>query len=183
MNINKITYPNLIIFLVLTFLLSIFSVWVLSVDPLSSINNELSIINSGLGDISKSVSSLSSRIDTLEAETTKLKEVKQTNTTKSSKSSSKGTPAKSGVLTKAKGVNYFNGRKETWYSQRVLAGGGLKIQGRHVDSAGLVRDGDGYICVAASDLPYGSIVQTSLGAGKVYDSGCAAGTTDIYTNW
>lgn len=88
-----------------------------------------------------------------------------------------------GVLTKSKGVNYFNGHRETWYSQKVLPGKGLKIPGRYVDSRGLVCDGDGYICVASSDYPKGTIVETSLGTGKVYDSGCASGTIDIYTNW
>ena len=88
-----------------------------------------------------------------------------------------------GVLTKSKGVNYFNGHKETWYSQRVLPGGGLKIPGRHVDGQGLVCDGDGYICVASSDYSKGTIVETSLGTGKVYDCGCASGTIDIYTDW
>lgn len=89
----------------------------------------------------------------------------------------------SNPLTKSKGVVYFNGHKETWYSQKVLPGGGLKIPGRHVDSRGLVCDGDGYICVASSDYKKGTIVETSLGTGKVYDSGCASGTIDIYTNW
>lgn len=75
-----------------------------------------------------------------------------------------------GVLTKSKGVNYFNGHRETWYSQRVLPGGGLKIPGRHVDDRGLVCDGDGYICVASNDYSKGTIVETSLGTGRVYDS-------------
>lgn len=88
-----------------------------------------------------------------------------------------------GVLTRSGGVNYYNGRKETWYSQRVLPGGGLDIPGRHVAEDGTIRDEDGYICVAASDLPKGTVVETSLGTGKVYDTGCAAGTTDIYTDW
>lgn len=88
-----------------------------------------------------------------------------------------------GVLTRSGGVNYYNGRKETWYSQRVLPGGGLDIPGRHVAEDGTIRDADGYICVAASDLPKGEVVETSLGTGKVYDTGCAAGTTDIYTDW
>lgn len=87
-----------------------------------------------------------------------------------------------GVLTKSKGVNYFNGHRETWYSQKVLPGKGLKIPGRHVDNRGLVCDGNGYICVASSDYPKGTIVETSLGTGKVYDSGCASGTIDIYCN-
>ena len=88
-----------------------------------------------------------------------------------------------GALTKSKGVNYFNGHRETWYSQKVLPGKGLKIPGRHVDSRGLVCDGDGYICVASSDYSKGTIVETSLGTGKVYDCGCAKNTIDIYCNW
>ena len=104
---------------------------------------------------------------------------KNTNTKNNTSTNNKNT----GVLTKSKGVNYFNGHRETWYSQKVLPGKGLKIPGRHVDSRGLVCDGDGYICVASSDYPKGTIVETSLGTGKVYDSGCASGTIDIYTNW
>ena len=95
----------------------------------------------------------------------------------------KATSTSTKKLTKRGGVNYFNGRKETWYSQRVLPGGGLKIPGRHVGAGGLIKDKDGYIVVAASDLPKGTVTQTSLGAAKVYDSGCAVGTTDIYTDW
>lgn len=89
----------------------------------------------------------------------------------------------SGVLTMEGGVNYYNGRRETWYSQRVLPGGGLDIPGRHVADDGTIRDEDGLICVAASDLEYGTLVETSLGLGKVYDCGCPDGTTDIYVDW
>ena len=88
-----------------------------------------------------------------------------------------------GKLTKAKGVNYFNGYRETWYSQKVLPGKGLRIPGRHVAADGTVRDKDNYICVASNDFKKGTVVQTSLGAGKVYDCGCASGTIDIYVNW
>lgn len=89
-----------------------------------------------------------------------------------------------GVLTKSKGVVYYAGHRETYYSQRVLPGGGLKIPGRHVNASdGTVRDADGYICVASSDLEMGTVVETSLGTGKVYDSGCASGTIDIYVDW
>ena len=38
------------------------------------------------------------------------------------------------------GVVYFNGHKETYYSQNVLPGGGLRIPGRHVAEDGTVRD-------------------------------------------
>ncbi|MCD8109312.1 MAG: hypothetical protein LUE14_04330 [Clostridiales bacterium] len=89
-----------------------------------------------------------------------------------------------GVLTKSKGVVYFNGHRETYYSQRVLPGNGLNIPGRHVEASdGTVRDIDNYICVASSDLAKGTVVETSLGTGKVYDCGCASGTIDIYVDW
>lgn len=88
-------------------------------------------------------------------------------------------------LTKSRGAMYYDNHKETYYSQKVLKGTSLKIPGRHVADDGTVRDGDGYICVAASTsyLKKGTVVKTSLGPGKVYDSGCASGTIDIYTNW
>ncbi len=88
-----------------------------------------------------------------------------------------------GQLTRQKGVVYYNGHRETYYSQRVLPGGGLHIPGRHVASDGTIRDENGYICVASSDLAKGTVVETSLGTAKVYDCGCASGTIDIYTDW
>lgn len=88
-----------------------------------------------------------------------------------------------GALTPQKGVVYYGGHRETYYSQKVLPGGGLNIPGRHVASDGTVRDADGYICVASSDYAKGTVVETSLGTAKVYDTGCASGTVDIYTNW
>ena len=90
-----------------------------------------------------------------------------------------------GRLTKSGGVYYnpYTGLKETWYSQRVLPGGGLRIPGRHVNSEGFVCDKDGYICVASSDYKKGTIIETSRGMGKVYDCGCASGILDLYVNW
>lgn len=89
------------------------------------------------------------------------------------------------ALTPSRGAQYFGGHKETYYSQNVLPGNGLAIPGRHVADDGTVRDGEGYISVAAdySFLPYGSTVMTSLGPAKVYDCGCAYGTVDIYVAW
>lgn len=85
----------------------------------------------------------------------------------------------------SKGAMYFNGHKETYYSQRTLPGTSLNIPGRHVAEDGTVRDGEGYICVAAdlTFLPRGSVVMTSLGPAKVYDTGCAYGTVDLYVDW
>ena len=82
------------------------------------------------------------------------------------------------------GLIYWNGWRWTWYSQNVLAGGGLDISGRHVDENGYVCDGEGYICLASSTLSKGTIVETPFGkCGKVYDSGCASDTLDVYTNF
>ena len=78
------------------------------------------------------------------------------------------------------GVVYANGFKFTWYSSSVLPGGALEIPDRHIED-GMVCDGDGYVCVASNDLPKGTVVPTPLGRpGKVYDSGCASGTIDLY---
>lgn len=85
---------------------------------------------------------------------------------------------------KTMGVINWNGWRWTWYSQRVLPGGGLNIPGRHVDSNGYICDKNNYICLASVDLSKGSIVSTPFGKkGKVYDTGCPCGTLDVYTNF
>ncbi len=88
-------------------------------------------------------------------------------------------------LTKTGGVykNPYTGLRETYYSQKVLPGGGLVIPGRHVNEEGFVCDGDGFICVASNDYAKGTVIETSRGMGKVYDCGCARGTLDVYVNW
>ena len=88
-------------------------------------------------------------------------------------------------LTKRRGAIYFNGHRETYYSEKVLPGNGLNIPGRHVADDGTIRDENGYICVAADPgfLARGTVLITSLGPAKVYDCGCAYGTVDIYVNW
>lgn len=70
----------------------------------------------------------------------------------------------------------------TWYSQRVLPGGGLDIPGRHVDEDGFVRDEDGNLCIAARDIEKGTEVDTPYGKAIVYDY-CPNGNLDIYTDW
>lgn len=72
----------------------------------------------------------------------------------------------------------------TWYSERVLPGHGLAIDGRHTDDEGFVCDGDGYICVASGSLEKGTVVDTPFGReGKVYDCGCPSNVLDVYVNW
>ena len=77
------------------------------------------------------------------------------------------------------------GHRETWYSTNEAAGKATarEIPGKHIADDGTIRDENGYICVASSDLAFYSIVMTSVGPGKVYDTGCSSWTVDVYTNW
>ncbi len=78
------------------------------------------------------------------------------------------------------GVVYSGGYKFTYYSQSVLPGGGLSIPGRHVNGAGYVADGDGYI-VAAGSMAKGTVIPTPFGAlAKIYDRGTYGNHIDIY---
>ena len=88
-------------------------------------------------------------------------------------------------LTRSNGSIDVFGHHETWYSTNEAAGKNTawEIPGKHVSDDGTIRDADGYICVASSDHKHGTIVMTSVGPGKVYDTGCSHGTIDVYTNW
>lgn len=82
------------------------------------------------------------------------------------------------------GVIYWNSWRWTWYSERVLPGEGLHIPGRHTDSNGYVCDENEYICLSSSSLERGTIIPTPFGkSGKIYDTGCAGDTIDVYVNW
>jgi hypothetical protein len=65
---------------------------------------------------------------------------------------------------KCQGVIRWNGWKWTWYTECLLPGEGLVIPGRHTDSDGWVRDGDGYLCLASSTLSKGTIIDTPFGS-------------------
>lgn len=84
-------------------------------------------------------------------------------------------------LTRSSGVNNYNGRRETYYSSNVLYH--HRTGEWTQDAEGFWRDSDGYYVVAAGDKAQGSTFTGSKGECKVYDSGCAAGTTDYYTGW
>lgn len=112
-------------------------------------------------------------------ETTKLKET-EIQTTKSETSETLYSASKFMNM----GVIYWNGWRWTWYSERVLPGGGLNIPGRHTDSNGYICDKNDYICLSSSSLRKGTVIETPLGKqGKVYDTGCASDTIDVYVNW
>jgi len=82
------------------------------------------------------------------------------------------------------GVLNWNGYRWTWYSQRVLPGGGLSIPGRHVDDDGYVCDENDYICLASGFLDKGTVLDTPLGKkGCVYDYCATANTLDVYVDW
>lgn len=59
----------------------------------------------------------------------------------------------------------------------------MNIPGRHVASDGTIRDAEGYIVLATPQGDKGAIYQTSLGAGKVYDTNAGGDSVDVYTNW
>lgn len=85
------------------------------------------------------------------------------------------------------GVIRWGGCKWTWYSQRVLSGGGLKIKGRHLDKQGFVCDKDGYIVVAITPKmkKKKAIVPTPFGKyGRCYDCGGGGSAwRDVYVGW
>ena len=84
-------------------------------------------------------------------------------------------------LTMQGGVNYHDGRTETYYSSNVLYH--YRTGEWTLDSEGFYRDSDGYYVVAASDMEQGTVFEGSKGECKVYDCGCADGVTDYYVGW
>lgn len=103
----------------------------------------------------------------------------------SSANVSYGTPSGSGMLTPSSGINWFNGRKETYYNLN-MAGVVSNAHAMGIDGDYWVRgDGvkmyGGYVIVAAQ-MAKGTIIATSLGTGIVLDY-CPAGTIDIAVNW
>lgn len=79
-----------------------------------------------------------------------------------------------------RGVIYWSGYKFTYYSEKVLPGGGLRIPGRHVNADGYVADEDGYI-VLAGEAPMGTVFETPFGyKGKIYDRGTVGNHLDVY---
>lgn len=84
-------------------------------------------------------------------------------------------------LTMEGGINYHDGRLETYYSSNVAQ---HYRQGEWTtDGEGFWRTSDGYYVVAASDMEQGTVFEGSKGECIVLDSGCANGTTDYYVNW
>lgn len=94
-------------------------------------------------------------------------------------------PSNSGVLTPSKGVNWFNGHKETYYNldmSRVIANAqAMGIQGTYWVREDGVKMYGNYVIVAAQ-MAKGTIIETSLGTAIVLDY-CPAGTIDVAVLW
>lgn len=111
-----------------------------------------------------------------------------TTTTKQTTTTEKETESSDKIYSasyfKKMGVIYWGDWRWTWYSERVLPGNGLRIPGRHNDDNGYVCDENNFICLASSVLKRGTVIDTPFGKqGKVYDSGCASDTVDVYVSW
>lgn len=79
------------------------------------------------------------------------------------------------------GVNYHEGRTETYYSSNVLYH--YRTPEWTLDSEGFWRTEEGYYVVAASDMEQGATFEGSKGTCIVLDTGCNAGVTDYYVAW
>lgn len=83
---------------------------------------------------------------------------------------------------KSDGVWSDGNYRYTWYSSNNLYH--YRTGEWSAGSDGIYRDSEGYVVVASSTHGQGSIIaDTPFGAAKVYDSGCASGTLDVYTNY
>ena len=141
----------------------------------ANISNAFSLVT--LGEYENTINSMfdKSAARRAEAEAAEKKKALEQQQKQQSYSSS------SGGLTKSGGVFNYNGRRETYYSSRVLYH--YRTPEWWVDGEGFYRTSEGYYVVAASDMSQGTIFQGSKGMCQVLDSGCAAGTTDYYVSW
>lgn len=80
------------------------------------------------------------------------------------------------------GVRYGeNGTRYTYYSSNVLYH--YRTGEWTPNENGMYTTSEGYLVVASSDYPEGTLVETPWGTGQVLDSGCSSGTIDMYVNY
>lgn len=85
---------------------------------------------------------------------------------------------------KKMGIIYWGGYEYSYYSERVLKGGGLNIPNRHTDENGYVCDGNNRICVASGVLKKGTILPSPFGKELCVYDWCGTGSrVDVYVNW
>lgn len=92
------------------------------------------------------------------------------------------TPSSGSGNFQADGVWYDENYRYTWYSSNAAYH--YRTPEWTAGSDGVYRDSEGYVVVASSDHAQGTVIEnTPFGPAKVYDTGCASGTLDIYTNY
>ena len=92
------------------------------------------------------------------------------------------TPSSGSDNFQADGVWYDENYRYTWYSSNAAYH--YRTPEWTAGSDGVYRDSEGYVVVASSDHAQGTVIEdTPFGPAKVYDTGCASGTLDIYTNY
>lgn len=84
-------------------------------------------------------------------------------------------------LTKSGGVFYGPSGKETYYSSRVLHH--YRTHEWTIGEDGVYRDADGYVVVALPSGAMGTIINTSHGPGKCYDTNAGGDSVDLYVAW
>ena len=144
----------------------------------ANISNTFSLVT--LGEYESTINSMFDKNAARKAEAEAAEKKKALEQQQQQKQESYTSPS-SGGLTKSGGVFNYNGRRETYYSSRVLYH--HRTPEWWVDGEGFYRTAEGYYVVAASDMAQGTVFQGSKGACQVLDSGCAAGTTDYYVSW
>lgn len=91
-------------------------------------------------------------------------------------------PVYSGNNFESDGVWSDGTYRYTWYSSNAAYH--YRTPEWTAGSDGIYRDAEGYVVVASSDHPQGTVIEsTPFGSAKVYDTGCASGTLDVYTNF
>lgn len=149
----------------------------------ANISNTFSLVT--LGEYENTINSMFDKSAARKAEAEAAEKKKALEQQQQQKQESYTAPSSSGgenINLQSAGVVHWGGYRFTWYSQRVLPGGGLNISGRHVNDAGFVCDGDGYI-VAATAFGYGATGNSPWGAWKSYDTGVSGNTVDLYCDW
>lgn len=145
----------------------------------ANISNTFSLVT--LGEYENTINSMFDKSAARRAEAEAAEKKKALEQQQQTYSASSG----GGVLTPSSGVNWFNGRKETYYNLNmsgvVANAKNMGIEGDYWVRGDGVKMYGNYVIVAAQ-MDKGTIIDTSLGAGIVLDW-CPAGTIDIAVSW
>lgn len=86
------------------------------------------------------------------------------------------------TITKNRGVYYYNGLCETYYSSNVAPH--YRLDEWWCDSNGFWRTNEGYFVVAYTmTMPIGTVIDVSMGKAMICDHCPTDGAVDVYVNW